>query len=93
MLTKQNKTKGKISEKPHTFIMHSCFDSIRHLHISHNAPYLPSPPPKKKKIATALFSITKVMQNFGGQKIGSVGDVHASGVFKLVTPFVRKSMK
>ena len=93
MLTKQNKTKGKISEKPHTFIMHSCFDPIRHLHISHNAPYLPSPPPPPKKIATALFSITKVMQNFGGQKICSMGDVHASGVFKLVTPFVRKSMK
>ena len=50
-----------------------------------------NPPPKK--IATALFSITKVMQNFGGQKICSMGDVHASGVFKLVTPFVRKSMK
>ena len=42
----------------------------------------PPPPPPKKKIATALFSITKVMQNFGGQKICSMGDVHASGVFK-----------
>ena len=59
MLTKQNKTKSKISEKPHTFIMHSCFDSIRHLHISHNAPYLPSPPPPKKKNCNSIvFSNT-----------------------------------
>ena len=57
MLTKQNKTKSKISEKPHTFIMHSCFDSIRHLHISHNAPYLPSlPPPPQKNCNSIVFN-------------------------------------
>ena len=36
--------------------MHSCFDSIRHLHISHNAPYLPSPPPPKKNCNSIVFN-------------------------------------
>lgn len=81
----------------HSFI-HSYLFAVshimRHFHISHYCTlFALPPPPPPKKIATALFSITKVMQNFGGQKICSMGDVHASGVFKLVTPFVRKSMK
>ena len=37
--------------------MHSCFDSIRHLHISHNAPYLPSlPPPPQKNCNSIVFN-------------------------------------
>ena len=66
---------------------------FQHFHISHNAPYfpLPTPPPPKKVCISIVFSFswdgcntqekwkTKVIQNFGGDKLryGKCG----SGVF------------
>ena len=56
---------------------------MHHLHISHNAPYLPPLPPQKKKICTSSCNTqekwkTKVMQNLGEQIRCIMGDVQVA---------------